>query len=73
VSFLGAEDKIRELCALVIAADESEWPQRLIELNAALREHFEGARHRVMAMAERSDSLPMSGLGEVSDGETELT
>jgi hypothetical protein len=55
MSFLSAEDKIRELCALVLAADESEWPQRLKELNAALHEHFKSARHRVMAMAVRSD------------------
>ncbi len=56
MSIFSAEDKIRELCALVVAADESEWPQRLKDLNAALREHFRSARHRVMAMAERSDS-----------------
>ena len=56
MTIFSAEDKIRELCALVVAADESEWPQRLKDLNAALREHFRSARHRVMAIAARSDS-----------------
>lgn len=56
MSIFSAEDKIRELCALVVAADEFEWPQRLKDLNAALREHFTSARHRVMAMAARSGS-----------------
>lgn len=38
------EDRIRELCAAVVSADDQEMPRIISRLNAALHEHNERLR-----------------------------
>lgn len=38
------EDRIRELCSKVVAADDAEFGSTFFELNSALREHSERLR-----------------------------
>jgi hypothetical protein len=46
---MSSDEKIRELCARVIAADEASLPHAIEALQAAMREHLEGIRAMAVA------------------------
>lgn len=52
------EEKIRELCARAISANESDWEPILSELNSLIHNHVIQARTRVAdILLRRADSV----------------